>query len=325
MRKYKQLTREQRYQIYALRKAKHSIRYVANIIKVDPSTVSRELIRNRGAKGYRPKQADSKAKERHATKPKVMKVTEALKAFVLYQLTKFDSSPEQISGRWELFTGNRISHETIYRYLLNNKEDGGELYLHLRHKNKRYRKRYGKHDRRGQILNRVSIDDRPDIVEQKIRIGDFEGDLIIGKNHKGALVTMVDRHSKFTLIAKVADKKAVNVDQAIIEILSPYKANVQTITLDNGKEFSHHEYIAKELDTSIYFAHPYHSWERGLNEHTNGLIRQYFIKGSSLEDVTEQEIAIVQYKLNHRPRKILGYKTPFEVFFDKINASNNAA
>jgi len=152
-----------------------------------------------------------------------------------------------------------------------------------------------------------------------------QGDLIIGKNHKGALVTLVDRCSKFTLIASIPNKGTDNIDAAIIELLRPFKTSLETITLDNGKEFSHHEKIAKALDTDIYFAHPYHSWERGLNEHTNGLLRQYFPKGSSLENVTKEEIEASQHKLNHRPRKVLGFKTPYEVFFDKLNALGQAA
>ena len=325
MKNYKQLTREQRYQIYALKKAEHSMGYIANNIGVDKSTVSRELKRNTGQRGYRPKQAHEKAVQRHKEKPKAIRLNEEAKAFIKLQLESFDSAPEQISGRMDLTLGFRVSHETIYRYLLADKEEDGTLYLHLRHQNKPYKKRYGSTDRRGQIPNRTSIDERPAIVDEKSRIGDFEGDLVIGKNHKGALVTMVDRCSKYTLIASTPNKRADNVDAAIIKLLGPFQDSLESITLDNGKEFSHHEKIAKALDTSIYFAHPYHSWERGLNEHTNGLLRQYFPKGSSLENVTKEEIADAQYKLNHRPRKALGFKTPYEVFFDKLNVSGQVA
>jgi len=234
------------------------------------------------------------------------------------QLRSVESSPEQISGRLKVEYQLSISHETIYQYLITNRAGGGELYLHLRHKHKKYRKRYGSTDRRGQIIGRVSIDDRPIIVEEKIRIGDFEGDLVIGKNHKGALATLVDRHSKFSLIAKVPNKSANNVTEAIITMLHPIKEHLHTITFDNGKEFAHHQTMADTLAVNVYFAHPYHSWERGLNEHTNGLIRQYFPKGSSLEDITVEQVMAVQDKLNHRPRKILGFKTPYEVFYGKI-------
>lgn len=318
MKKYKQLTQEQRYQIYALRKEGLSLGAVALNLRVDKSTISRELKRNTGLKGYRPKQAHEKALQRHTQKPKAIRLTEAVKAFIVDQLERFDSSPEQISGRLKLELGYNISHESIYQYLIADRAKGGELYLHLRHKHKKYRKRYGSTDRRGRITGRISIDDRPAIVEYKSRIGDFEGDLVIGKNHKGALATLVDRHSKFSLIAKVPSKSANNVTEVIIDMLCPIKEHLHTITFDNGKEFAHHQVMADKLAVNVYFAHPYHSWERGLNEHTNGLIRQYFSKGSSLEDITAEQVRVVQDKLNHRPRKILGFKTPFEVFYGKI-------
>lgn len=319
MKKYKQLTQEQRYQIYALRKAGMSMRNIALDIEVSASTISRELKRNTGLKGYRPKQAQHKTFQRHNEKPKAVYLTDEIKLLIRQQLCSVQGSPVQISGRLKLLHQLFISHESIYRYLITDRQDGGELYLHLRHKHKKYRKRYGSTDRRGQIIGRVSIDDRPSIVEEKSRIGDFEGDLVIGKNHKGALVTLVDRHSKFSLIAKVPNKSANNVTEAIITMLHPIKEHLHTITFDNGKEFAHHQTMADTLAVNVYFAHPYHSWERGLNEHTNGLIRQYFPKGSSLEDIMAEQIMAVQDKLNHRPRKILGFKTPYEVFYGKIS------
>jgi len=322
LKKYKQLTQEQRYQIYALRKAGMSMGSIALEIGTVTSTISREISRNTGARGYRPKQAHEKTIERHKSKPKSISLTEEIKMLIREQLCSVESSPEQISGRLKVEHQLSISHETIYQYLITNRTEGGTLYLHLRHKHKKYRKRYGSTDRRGQITGRVSIDDRPLIVEEKSRIGDFEGDLVIGKNHKGALATLVDRHSKFSLIAKVPNKSANNVTDAIVSMLDPIKEHLHTITFDNGKEFAHHQTMADKLAVNVYFAHPYHSWERGLNEHTNGLIRQYFPKGSSLEDITLEEIRAVQDKLNHRPRKILGFKTPYEVFYGKISQAS---
>ena len=295
-----------------------SVRAVGREMGVSPSTISRELKRNTGLKGYRPKQAHQKAQERHELKPKAIRMTQELEFFIVDQLSRYDSSPEQISGRMKRELGYGVSHETIYQYLLSDKADGGKLFLHLRHKAKKYRKRYGSADRRGQITNRVSIEDRPNIVEQKSRIGDFEGDLIIGNKHKGALVTLVDRHSKFSLLASVATKNAEGVKDKIIELLLPYAKVLHTITFDNGKEFACHEQMKQALEADIYFAHPYHSWERGLNEHTNGLIRQYYPKGTSLEGINGTQLQEVQDKLNHRPRKSLGYQTPFEVFFGTI-------
>lgn len=298
---------------------------IAINVSTSTSTISREIKRNTGLRGYRPKQAHEKAQERHKVKSKRIRLSEEIKLLIKQQLCSVESSPEQISGRLKVEHQLLISHESIYRYLLADRQDGGKLYLHLRHKHKKYRKRYGSTDRRGQIIGRISIDDRPSIVEEKIRIGDFEGDLVIGKNHKGALATLVDRHSKYSLIAKVTNKSANNVTNAIITILSPIKERLHTITFDNGKEFAHHQTMADKLAVNVYFAHPYHSWERGLNEHTNGLIRQYFPKGSSFENITNEQIMIVQNKLNHRPRKILGYKTPHEVFYAKIESQDQSA
>src|SRR5664280_246667 len=168
---------------------------------------------------------------------------------------------------------------------------------------------------RGQIRNRVSIDERPAIVAEKTRIGDWEIDTVIGQNHQGALVTIVDRVSKFTLIKKVDSKHAEVVTAATISLLQPYLDKTLTITADNGKEFAGHETIKEQLSANVYFAHPYCSWERGLNEDTNGLIRQYFTKGSSFENITDDEVEAVMNKLNHRPRKTLKFKTPHMVFF----------
>ena len=159
----------------------------------------------------------------------------------------------------------------------------------------------------------ISIDERPEIVAQKTRIGDWEIDTVIGKNHQGALVTIVDRVSKFTLIKKVASKHAEVVTEATVLLLQPYLDKTLTITADNGKEFAGHGKIKEQLNADVYFAHPYSSWERGLNENTNGLIRQNF----SFETITydDDEVEAVMHKLNHRPRKTLNFKTPHEVFF----------
>jgi len=171
-------------------------------------------------------------------------------------------------------------------------------------------------DRRGRIPNQVSIDDRPAIVDAKRRFGDWEGDTVIGKGHRGALVTLVERKSLYTVIRSVLHKTAAAIREAVVDGLSPYIDRVHTITYDNGREFADHEGMASDLDARIYFAHPYASWERGLNENTNGLIRQYFPKHRDLTTVTEAEISHAMDKLNHRPRKSLGFRTPYEVFFN---------
>ena len=219
----------------------------------------------------------------------------------------------------KLDTGIYVVHETIYRYIYDNKANGGKLYTSLRHKNKKYHKRSNDYKARGTIIDRVMIDKRPKIVEEKSRIGDLEIDTVIGKNHVGALVTVVDRKSKFAIIKNVPSKEARIVAQALIEMIQPIKAIIHTITSDNGKEFAYHKEIAAALDADFYFANPYHSWERGLNEHTNGLIRQYLPKKSEFTNVSKDEIIMIQNRLNHRPRKVLGYKTPYEVFFSEMS------
>ena len=310
---YTQLTQEQRYQIYGFLKAGFSRTAIAKKIGVHKSTVSRELRRNRGKNGYRPKQAHRLASTRRALATKSIKLTPRLIA-IIESLIRQDFSPAQVSGFLNRTLSLSVSHEAIYQHILKDKTHGGRLYQHLRHANKKRKKRYGSYDRRGRIVGRVSIDDRPAVVDTKKRIGDWEIDTVIGKNHKGALVTIVERHSKFTLIKRVADKKAGRVTAATIELLKPFRKQVHTITADNGKEFAQHSLIAKDLKSHFFFAHPYHSWERGLNENTNGLIRQYFPKATSFEMITDDQIQFVMDRLNNRPRKTLGFKTPNEVF-----------
>jgi transposase, IS30 family len=310
---YNQLTQGLRYQIGILKKAGKSQKDIADLVKVSPSTICRELQRNTGKRGYRPKQAQLKAESRRKLTAKPLKMT-AVAIDLIAAKTVINWSPEQISGWLKEEEGICISHERIYQHIWADKLAGGALYKHLRHSGKK-RKQYGSKDKRGQIRNRVSIDDRPMIVSEKTRLGDWEIDTVIGKNHQGALVTLVDRVSKLTLIKKVASKHAEVVTEATITLLRPYLDKTLTITADNGKEFAGHEKIKAALDADIYFAHPYSSWERGLNENTNGLIRQYFTKGSSFENITDKDVDEVMEKLNHRPRKTLNYKTPHSVFF----------
>jgi IS30 family transposase len=314
MRNYKQLNQAQRYQIEILKKAGKNQKEIAELLGVSPSTLCRELKRNKGQKGYRPKQAQIKTDKRRKQAAKALKMTAALILLIEAKIV-MDWSPEQISGWLKNEQGIAISHERIYQHIWTDKLHGGTLYTHLRQSNKKRKKQYGSKDKRGQIRNRVSIDERPAIVAEKTRIGDWEIDTVIGQNHQGALVTIVDRVSKFTLIKKVASKHAEVVTAATISLLQPYLDKTLTITADNGKEFADHETIKEQLNADVYFAHPYHSWERGLNENTNGLIRQYFTKGSSFENITDDEVEVVMNKLNHRPRKTLNFKTPHAVFF----------
>ncbi len=317
--KYRQLTLEKRYHISALQKAGLNQKEVAIELGVHPSTISRELRRhNDKVRGYNAELAQIISSKTEMQKRKRYSLTKPIERYIRAKL-KQDWSPEQIAGRMKLDTGVSIVHETIYRYIYNNKKNGGKLYQYLRHKNKKYHKRSNDYMARGTIIDRVMIDKRPKIVEKKSRIGDWEIDTVVGKDHKGFLVTVVDRKSKFSIIKYVPTKHAVVVTAALIEMLTPMKKITHTITSDNGKEFAYHKQVSAALDTNFYFANPYHSWERGLNEHTNGLIRQYLPKKSTFLNVSKDEIIMIQDRLNHRPRKVLSYKTPYEVFFSEMS------
>lgn len=311
---YQQLTREQRYQIYALMKAGHNQVQIARTIACHKSTICRELQRNRGYKGYRPLQAHDLARGRRC-KSHPTRIAEHTWLLV-EQLLRSHWSPEQITGRLKLEQQPTVSHERIYLYIYANKQRGGTLYRHLRSQ-KKQRKRYGGHARRGQIPHRISIEQRPAIVASKTRIGDWEADTIIGAHHRGAILSCTERKSKLTLLRKLETKAALEVKRNCIDLLFPCADQVHTITVDNGKEFTEHQEIASVLQTQIYFAHPYSSWERGLNENTNGLIRQYFPKKLDFSKITDAEVQNVAARLNNRPRKTLGFRTPNEVFFNQ--------
>ncbi len=315
---YHQLTEGERNQIYALLQEKVPQNRIAKILLRSPSTISRELCRNRGQRGYRHQQAHRKAQKRRYTQRRC-KMTPYVVSYIEEKLRE-EYSPEQISCTMLEYVGVRVSHERIYQHIWQDKKNDGDLYRKLRIAGvKKHRKRYGKKEWRGKIPNRVDIDQRPAIVDEKTRIGDWEADLVNGGRQRGFLVTLVDRRSKYTLIGHVKQKISVEVKREIMRLLAPHKERVQTITYDNGLEFSAHELINEGLNCQSYFAKPYHSWERGLNENTNGLIRQYFPKGSDLRHVSQEELAFVMNRLNNRPRKTLVFKTPHDIF-DKTEA-----
>jgi len=309
---YRQLAREQRYQIYALKKAGHNQTEIAANMSCHKSTISRELRRNCGAKGYRPYQANEMASDRQC---------EAYRSRIAWdtwqqveRLLRQDWSPEQIAGRLKLEKQATVSHEWIYRYIYLDQRRGGTLHQHLRSQ-KKQRKRYSGYIRRGQIPNRTSIEKRPKIVDRKGRFGDWEADTIVGARHKGGILSVVERKSKLTRLHKLASKAAAEMKDATIKLLGPLAAKVHTITVDNGKEFCEHEQIAAGLQARIYFAHAYASWERGLNENTNGLVRQYFPKKYDFTLITDAALQHAEDRLNNRPRKTLGYRSPNEFFF----------
>ncbi len=309
---YKQLAREQRYQIYALKKAGQNQSQMALVVGCHKSTISRELRRNCGQRGYYPRLADKAAHQRHraAYHPRITAETWQQVELLLGQ----QWSPEQITGRLKLERLPSVSHERIYVYIYADKRRGGTLHSHLRSQ-KKQRKRYSGYIRRGQIPNRVSIEERPKIVATKGRFGDWEADTIVGARHKGGILSVVERKSKLTRLSKLATKAAAEMKYACVALLAPLAARVHTITVDNGKEFCDHKHIAARLHARIYFAHPYASWERGLNENTNGLVRQYFPKKYEFARISEKDLQQVEDLLNNRPRKTLNFRTPNEVFF----------
>ena len=320
MRKYRQLTEEDRIEIYAMKQAGKSQNIIAAVLGVTPSTISREITRNTGLSGYRPKQAQRKAMRRRSNARKAVKMTSETIDYIVSKLGQ-QHSPEQISQRMKIdpeWSGPTVSHERIYQYIRQDILHGGTLHKNLRIRGAKLKsKRKGGKDMRGSIKNKVGIEERPTIVERKTRIGDWEGDTVIGKNHQGALVTLVDRKSKLTLIGKVNRYTAEAVEETIVRLMKQLPRRNYTLTVDNGKEFANHELVADALAIKVYFADPYSAWQRGLNENTNGLIRQYVPKGSDVRILTDKQVLYIMDRLNNRPRKSLGYLTPNEVFYKR--------
>lgn len=310
---YRRLTAEDRCQIYALNKQGGTQQQIAEHLGVSQSAVSRELRRNSGSRGYRFKQAQEKASARQAVRSKPRKLTKALRRRIETKLRTARWSPEQVSG-WLAEQGLSLSHERIYQMIWQDKREGGDLWKTLRRRGKRYNKRAGKTAGRGLIPNRIDISERPAVVERKSRVGDWEGDTVVSAGHKGGLLTLVERKTKLAKIAKLPRATAAATRKATVRKLAAISERVHTITFDNGKEFADHQNMASALGADIFFAKPYHAWERGLNENTNGLIRDFFPKGTDFSTITSAEVARVERLLNNRPRKSLGFKSPKEVF-----------
>ena len=304
---YTHLTQEERYQISTLLREGFSKRYIAWRLNRSPSTISREIARNRARNGYFAQHANKLARRRHCPDPKRIPYDTWVQVIAYLDL---QWSSEQIASHVS------VSLHSIYRFIQQDKSRGGLLFRNLRFRNQRKRK-YGSIETRGQLTNRKSIHDRPAEIEQRSRFGDLEIDTIVGKNHQQSLVSIVDRKTGYLWLKKCSTRKVEEVCQATIRLLKPIKAHLKTITADNGKEFSLHEYAAQELDVDWYFADPYSAWQRGTNENTNGLIRQYIRKGSDLNDYTDAYIAEITQRLNHRPRKRLGFKSPSQVLWQQ--------
>jgi IS30 family transposase len=312
------LTREQRYAISAMRKQGCTQKMIAEAISNDKSVVSRELKRNANHKGkYSFEYAQEVASMRKERMKKPRKLHPWLKKEII-GLIEQGWSPQQIEGRFKLENKSSVSHETIYEIIRRDKADGGNLYKHTRHQLKHRKRPVGD---KIPIKNRVSIEQRPEIVDTKERLGDWEIDTIVGENNKGAIVTMVERKTAFMMMEKLEHgKNAENLTKQVTRLLMAYINNVHTITGDNGTEFADHQKIAKNLKTNIFFTHPYASWEKGLVENTNKLVRQYIPKKTNFDKINQQQIKEIQYKLNNRPRKNLKFKTPKEIFF--LNLQN---
>jgi IS30 family transposase len=308
------LTKEQRYVISCLLAKGKTQKEIADVISKNKSVVSREIKRNKDQRNgiYKDDLANRKYATRQQEKPKYRRFTSEIKQYVDILVAE-DYSPEQIVGVSKDCGIDCVSHERIYQHIWLDKKNNGELHTHLRRKGRRYRKRGNKKDSRGIIKNRVIIDSRPKIVERRERFGDLEVDLIIGKNHNQAILTVNDRASGMLKMRKVKSKESEVVTNAIVGILGDWIPYIHTITADNGKEFAGHETVTELLNIDYYFAHPYHSWERGSNENLNGLVRQFFPKGSDFTKISDNDILRVQEKLNNRPRKRFGFKSPIFV------------
>jgi IS30 family transposase len=325
VKKHRRLTLKERVQIQTLLKEKRTKSYIAKTLDRPTSTISKEINKWVLEKNdiYDVELAHWNAKDDYANKRNRDKIsTYSLLRFFVYKGLLSNWTPEQISGRLkELYPNDpimSISHEAIYIYIyidtrlqasLNKKL----IKLLVRKKTTRNptKKRRGGGSK---ILNQVSIDNRPQHIELRNEVGHWEGDLVIGKNHKSAIGTIVERKKRFTLIVKLNSKKADEVAKAFSEKLNQLNANLKkSMTYDNGIEMARHEKVTQNTGMKIYFAHPYSSWERGSNENTNGLIRRYLPKGTNFNEISQNQLQIIQDKLNNRPRKIIGYKTPKEM------------
>lgn len=313
---YHQLTREQRYQIAALLESGHHQSEIALYLGVHRSTISRELQRNgnRTWRGYLPRHAHLLALARRTGKA-CCRLTPRHWAEV-HRLIRLDWSPEQIARRAAEERAFRVSAEWIYQHLLCDQRRGGDLHHHLRCQKLR-RKRYGKARRvRGAIAGRVGIAARPGVVAARGRLGDWEGDTLAGSRWRTGVLTLAERRSRYTRLGRLRNKSADVTATAVTQRLRSVAAGLRTLTVDNGQEFARHQHITQKLKVPVYFADPYAPWQRGTVENVNGLLRQYFPKTLDFTTITTGDLRRAENRLNHRPRKCLGYRTPHEVFFN---------
>ena len=313
------LTLEQRYQIQALLAVGTKQKEIAILVEKDKSVISREIQRNKRSRGrYNAHHAQELCTIRKERLKRPRKLTEAMKVKIVSELKEEQYSPKQIKGKADRMGVEMVSHERIYQLIRQDKEQGGTLYTHTRQRLKHRKRPAG--GKKVVIKNRRSIHDRPAIINERKRLGDWEIDTIVGPNNRGAIVTLVERQTGFLMMEKLPDgKNALGVAQCVINMLIPFKKNIHSITADNGTEFAEHQIIAKKLQADFFFADPYSSWQRGLNEYTNKLIRQYIPKKQPFDNYNNQQIKQIQYKLNRRPREKLGFAAPKDIFFSSLN------
>lgn len=305
---YAHLSQEERYQIRWLRKGGWSLADIAGEVHRAASTISRELRRNTTPEGaYDSRYAQRQAVQRRHAASALPRIDAQTWAAVEARLRE-DWSPEQVAGTGEV----TVSVERIYQHIACDRQRGGTLWQHLRRRKRRRRHRCGTPRERQRFGGR-RIHERPPIVEQRGRVGDWEGDTIVGKA-TARIVTLVDRKSGWIRLRKVPDGTATAVAEAVLSVLHPVRARVHTLTWDNGSEFAEHRLIDIGLGANSYFAMPYSSWQRGCNENLNGLVRQYIPKGCDISQFTDEDIQQIEDKLNRRPRKRLGFRTPEHVF-----------
>ena len=311
--RYRQLTPEERYAIAAFRKQGFSPAAIARALGRHRSTISREIQRNSRRGHYRPSKAQEMTNGRRSRSRRNQRFTAEdwqLIASCLEELW----SPEQIVGRLRRFGGLRISHETIYRHIWKDRGRGGTLYLNLRGAQKQRRKRYGAYDSRGRLAGKRSLAERPPGATNRSRVGHLEGDTIMGASNRHCVLTLVDRKTGYALIGKLRDRTTAETNRRMIELLRRAPRRTRTLTLDNGTEFHGYPEIERAVGATVYFATPHHSWERGTNENTNGLIRQYLPKRFSMAHVTQTDCDTIADHLNDRPRKRLDFRTPRECY-----------
>jgi IS30 family transposase len=312
---YRQLAPEERYMLAALRRQGLNQSQIALALGRHRSTVGREVRRNstRADGHYRPFTAQERTNGRRSRSRRNLRFSAADFATIDELLCR-QWSPEQVSGHLARSGLLSISHETIYRHVWRDKREGGTLYTHLRGARKRRRKRYGAYDSRGRLPGKRLISERPAEVEARDRVGHWEIDTVAGTGSRDCLVSLVERRSGLLLIGKLADRTVASLNRRVIHLIRHRDAPFETVTADNGTEFHGYERVERRTGVMFYFARPYHSWERGSNENANGLIRQYMPKGVSMAGLTQQQCNAIARKLNTRPRKRLGFRTPLECF-----------